>query len=779
MRTQVTELTLVEVVTEQAARIAGVKGVALHKDHGSLNKFSSSTDESYLAVLAELKTMTETAKHVSGSRLRKNGWLYRDERRHGKNLRQVVKSTMIGAMTGTPQGGAHLWHAVGVDDGCSQTLTVGSRHARSGRDAKQLSDRPKQDSNTKRRFQQGKRGFYSEKSGGLNAPGNMDEQHVEIRPTGTHRSDVPLYLPLHLQESYRALGTPISSAKPTPIGKPFNTSMQFQTLGNNSAVELPAGSLETAGHSVSRKRILAMMRDNTNVRDLRFHPTPLQPEGFPEVERASPSNHLRAWSNSSDYLGYGGDHVKPPSYVRRIEQDLIEDLVSVAEESRSHIFDQVKPRGSTLVPNGRLALTGPLGVGKSFLAVACVQRLLRDCPTVPVFWLTAESSADFVADCDRITELVGLEPSETDVVPWIQCCNILHHLRSTLVGPWVVVIDGANGDEVGNTEFHKLCETELGTHGNVMVTTRDLNIAEAFLNRRGVRLDVGILDPCYAANTIGLDTSMLGPPSFDTIAHLLSSEPSTTTRVRAFLSMTRMRVTEFAAQLAIVLDESNWASGGPATMAAKAIGRKQQASVDFTTTYMSATAPVLRSCLNPTWALLFDRLYQVWPAACELLSVLSAVGSCRIPSFLLSSNAAVSTATKILVDQCYLRPRTDDLQANRLMLMAHRVWLIETCGLGLAFQAALRMVACEYPDAIRTSLWTHCEALEPFAEAVTSDVCSSWIDMDDTARYYRTMLFHKRSKYYRLSKRNPWEVTNMEEAEAVELRALFAVRKHE
>ena len=95
---------------------------------------------------------------------------------------------------------------------------------------------------------------------------------------------------------------------------------------------------------------------------------------------------------------------------------------------------------------------------------------------------------------------------------------------------------------------------------------------------------------------------------------------------------------------------------------------------------LSTLSAVMRVLLNPSWAILFDALHEKHPDAGELMSAITALGRTRFPEALLGTNESLEH----LVDQCFVDIESDDILVSRLVVIAHRVWLIEQGKVGLA-----------------------------------------------------------------------------------------------
>lgn len=457
------------------------------------------------------------------------------------------------------------------------------------------------------------------------------------------------------------------------------------------------------------------------------------------------------------------------SYIRHIEHELADESLEGIAESRSDILETLLNAG--LLRGHRVALSGRLGIGKTTVAICTVQRTIQQNSGPPTFWV---SVPELKQDCQDICSLLGLRHLSDDVRPWDWLCKLVRRLPASIVGPWLVVIDGANADGVRPADIEKLAETETGS-GYVLLTTRVRSYAEAFIAKEGLHLEVGQLDPVYAADLLSEGSASPTSGAFDGVALLLDFEPHAIANVKRFLTQTRMSVEDFEAQLRTLVHEESWQQDGCAIAAARLLlqwGSSTRMAVTEQRAEASVLLPVLRCCFSPQWPLVFDELHRHYPAACELLGILCAIGRSELTTDFMFANDSRRAATAILVEQCILSQHAKTLRASRLTLLAHRMWLLGRDGLSAAHAGALRGVASDYPEESNDPDWSRCMAFEPLAMAVTSPTAMFWLDGSDTTRWFKSMLLQKRSRFFRDSGTNKWEGDELEAAEVMELQAI-------
>jgi hypothetical protein len=436
----------------------------------------------------------------------------------------------------------------------------------------------------------------------------------------------------------------------------------------------------------------------------------------------------------------------PLRYLHHIEQELEELSNSGISPSRHTFLEKLLRDGSTVLPTDRVALTGRLGIGKTYIAAAHVHRLIQRFETVPIFWISVSHIEE---DCTALSELLRLKCPKSSINPWNWLSKIIASLPRRIVEPWLLVVDGVNLEAADNAGLHKLLDVKAPQHGHLMMTTRHHSTANRFLHG-GLRFNVETLNGEDAGNLLASKSPVPRDFEFDIIARALDFDPFVTAQICSFLEKTGMPFEEFSVKLELVLDDRNWAREGQAAIAAKALSRKQwlngAGDASSERCSYSALVSVLGSILNPSWLILFDAIYEKHPAAAELLSILSVLGRSQVPEPLLAASAGDKAATRVLLDQCFLTQTSEEASACRLMLIAHRVWLMEQDKMEAAYRGALKRVANEYPAVEDDATRKQCELLEPFAQGVLSNAASSWIPNDRTSEMYISMLREKRKK---------------------------------
>ena len=364
-------------------------------------------------------------------------------------------------------------------------------------------------------------------------------------------------------------------------------------------------------------------------------------------------------------------------YLSHIEQEL-QDLSDLGvSPSRQHLLQDLQPHDAVLLPSSRVALVGRLGIGKSYVAAAHVHCLLQCFKNVSILWI---SEPHLEEDCSAVTKLLRMKPPTNVLDPWQWLIKIIRCIPRRVTGPWLVVIDGVTLGLDENTGLQKLFDLEYGSDGYLLMTTRHISTAQTFI-KDGQIFHVDTLNDKDAANLLAVKSPIPKDFQFDMLARALDYDPFVIMQVRTFLEMTDMTVAEFHNQLEIILDEQNWSSDGQFILAARLLSHKHSlgdsAPAGIEASATSTMLSVMRAVLNPSWLIVFDTLQKRYPKAGELLCTVTALGNPRFPQALLSTSDESSATMDLLINQSFLVLRSDEIVVSRLMVIAHRVWLIE------------------------------------------------------------------------------------------------------
>lgn len=407
------------------------------------------------------------------------------------------------------------------------------------------------------------------------------------------------------------------------------------------------------------------------------------------------------------------DTADTPRYLQHIRNLLEEFNMSGIPPSRLALLDRILPPDATKLAIRRIAMTGRLGVGKSYVAAALIYLLILR-SDMPAFWVSASQLSE---DREALTELLRLKQPNAKISHWDWLRKLLRYLDQKLARPWMLVIDGIDLDHAEDKRLKKLMDAEDSTHGRILITTRHHSTADAFV-KDGTKVDVDALSGVDGAKILNAQAPQHWV--FDSIAHALEFDPFVITQVQSFIQKTGISSEAYEKQLGAVLEDDNWARGGH--MADAATHLSPMLSDRLVSSTALGLVPILRTVLNPSWRILFDRLQETQPLAMKTLSMISAFGKTKVPRAIIAR-----LAIDVLIDQCLLTQSDGCLHASRLMMIAHRVWLIQRDRMESAFTDALEMIANDHPDIEEESAFDQDGALAPFSQVLRSHYAESWI----------------------------------------------------
>lgn len=369
-----------------------------------------------------------------------------------------------------------------------------------------------------------------------------------------------------------------------------------------------------------------------------------------------------------------------------------------------------------------------------------------------VLWLNASSVVQVGLDCADIAHELGLELKNRAVYPWQRLLEIQRHLATTTSHAWLVILD--NLFDVGKDQsFHRFCESPVNDRASILLTTIELDIAQVFVGCRGLHIAVPSLDACYAANILSYGQPEPSLGVYDQLANMLEYKPRALVIASRFMMNTGMTAQTYDAHVACLTDDQYWRSDALAVQASKrAFGMDTGSHSSATPRCVAGLAAVLRSCIDPAWHLVFERLVTEDPVADEMLSAVSVMRGSTMPELLFMSNATTRAAAKTLVSLSVLHAHTDPSVGtaylmSKLAMIARRVWLLKQNKLASAYATALQIVALQYPDRDFDQHRLAVVQMEPSAQGLLQSTAGSWLPDSVNSAWHRVILLDKRSKY--------------------------------
>jgi hypothetical protein len=591
--------------------------------------------------------------------------------------------------------------------------------------------------------------------------GDTQILHHRDRPDAPPNDDATVRLPAHLRKSYLAIqggsqlndssnDTGVTQAETPVFESPaiYDTQKGPQVShartssrswsATDANVKLPQEPPKpTHGWQPSISRPTAHAQEMPTILETsmppRDHPLPLQFHSSLTIK-----GNTQATTNIGPPadLPFEVPNHQPLSPFRHIEK-IAYPLIGLADAeiptSNPELGRRLFGNPSAVLPANRIVFTGAFGTGKTFLAMACVKRLLTASDT-SIFWVSAESETAVAQQLEQIISKHRLDVRYHED-PWHHLSAFIRQL--SLSRRFLLVLDNMACAPAEKLDLAQLFRQ--GSEAYLLVTTPRMSIARRFADTPNV-IHMRPFDSGYTAYVLSQGADIPESPIYDQIARQLENDPFVVTQVQNFLQSARVPLIDYGSNLEHIMNPSNWSRTG--SLASHARSNEE-----------SALSAVIDSCINPAWTQFFGTLMNEDASAAELLSKLSVLGEGRIPAIVLGSKISDTAATRTLIDRFCLTREGNYFHASQLMLAAQRHWLLKQERLVEAHKMALIMIANEYPDATNAMNMQICWEWEPFAHAVLSPTATSWYGRDEACRWNYGMLTQKRKKLYRSSER--------------------------
>ncbi|KAK5125216.1 hypothetical protein LTR85_000892 [Meristemomyces frigidus] len=310
-----------------------------------------------------------------------------------------------------------------------------------------------------------------------------------------------------------------------------------------------------------------------------------------------------------------------------------------------------------------------------------------------------------------------IAPTPPGIQPWQRLLGIVQRLAQLFSRGWLLVIDNVcnTGDE---DSLDKFWDALPHDGGSVMITTTRLDVAKTFINHFGACIRVPPLDACYSADVLALGAAQPSAGVYDQLANMLEYVPGALGNASKFLSGSGMSAYAYDTRVAYLFDARSWGEDGLAAHASRlAFGLSKHSPGAVAHKEVAETAAVLRSCVEPSLYLLFERLEVQHPPADDLLSALSVLGRATIPCFLLVDPAR-RAATEILVNHSMLLVSSvagvdTAYEMSKLLMMARRAWLVKRKSLTRSYAAVRELVALHDPPGDLAQIERAFDQMEP------------------------------------------------------------------
>ncbi|KXG45220.1 Acyl transferase/acyl hydrolase/lysophospholipase [Penicillium griseofulvum] len=361
---------------------------------------------------------------------------------------------------------------------------------------------------------------------------------------------------------------------------------------------------------------------------------------------------------------------------------------------RGKELDELKQKVLAQKDNGRLAVFGLGGIGKTQIALQVSYWARQAMPAHSIFWIPALSKASFEQACTQIVAKLGISKisDNEDAMESVQ-----RHLSLQSTGPWLLIVDNADDMDLlfgssdspgGMSQYFP--ESEMGV---TLLTTRSREIAVSFAGNQVITIQnmnlqetTGLLENSLIKRDTRQDRG-------ETVQLLeeLNYLPLAITQAAAYMNTADISISKYLSLLR-----------GKKSDAVRLLGRQFQDS----TRYRGS-----QNAVATTWLVSFQQIHRTDEAAANILSFISCIEPKAIPLSLLpdvGSDEELVHAIGTLCGYAFLAERDDaSYDMHSLVHLATQVWVREQGFAKQTIEEAVHHLVGTFPshDYINRRLW--------------------------------------------------------------------------
>ncbi|KAJ3483118.1 hypothetical protein NLG97_g7387 [Lecanicillium saksenae] len=359
----------------------------------------------------------------------------------------------------------------------------------------------------------------------------------------------------------------------------------------------------------------------------------------------------------------------------------------------------------------RVALIGMGGFGKSQIAIEIAYAARSWQAERSIYWVHAHTKATFEESYRSIANRLEL-PSRHD--PNV---NVMALVRDSLqrddASPWLMILDNADDLSVfyGEAEQSPLASFLPNTpHGKILVTSRNLNVAERLT---GSTHEIKRLETMDSDEAVLLLRKKLGS-GFDedatrSLVNCLDCIPLAVSQAAAYINRRRISIDEY-------------------------INRFQNSEQQRARLLAHDGGDIRRhdttsNAIATTWLVTFQQIRQESPAAANLLSLLSCFQPQNIPRYVLSgydggeigadASETLEDDMDVLFAYSLVGNTTEphEYEMHSLVQICTRAWLADANQLARWNSHFLQLTCKHFPNGL-VNTWPRCQLLLPHIERV-------------------------------------------------------------
>ena len=353
---------------------------------------------------------------------------------------------------------------------------------------------------------------------------------------------------------------------------------------------------------------------------------------------------------------------------------------------------------------------------KSRIAIQYCYRYREKHSQTNVLWVFGASKARFEADYQRIARFLDIpdrDDREKDILRPV--CDWLSDENN---GPWMMVVDSADDSELwlGSTRRKASPENSSmplidylprGTHGRILVTTRDSQLGKKLLEGKQDPIQVTRFEPKEARILLSAKLSEerdLSHTDVDELTSALEYLPLTITQAAAYLKEIEITASEYLELF----------RAGESDIPNLLVESMDDPGRDRETP----------NSVFQTWRISFDHILKQSPSAADMLSLMAVLDRQAISQDLLQRpgdgelefRAAIS---KLRAFSLITEERASSKYGlHRLVQLSTQKWLEHHGTISTWEEAAVSAVARQYPPVVEYKVWPLIQDLNSHSQVV-------------------------------------------------------------
>ncbi|KAH8698463.1 hypothetical protein BGW36DRAFT_448418 [Talaromyces proteolyticus] len=359
----------------------------------------------------------------------------------------------------------------------------------------------------------------------------------------------------------------------------------------------------------------------------------------------------------------------------------------------------------------RIALVGLGGVGKSQIAIEHTYRIRESAPNIWTFWIHASDTVRFEQGYREIASVAEIPERSDPKTDIFQLVN--KWLGDERNGHWVMVLDNADNHNIffdvsgGNTPLSLASYLPQVSHGSILITSRNKMAARNLVGTYG---DVIPVEPMSVDDALTLlqtriDIDQSSESEARGLVEALEYIPLAITQAGAYIANRTPRIKVSTYLELFQESESN-----------------QERLLKYDDAKDLRRDGSIRHPVINTWQISFDQIHRVFPAAADLLALMSMFDRQGIPEDLINqgkNRLTFEDTVAPLVSFSLIRTEIggQSFEMHRLIQLSIREWLRQQDRFNIWAKHARQVMEAVFPSGDYKT-WTTCQMLLPHLKEV-------------------------------------------------------------